>query len=170
MRIVVEHAHQGDLGWLAMDSLELARKECMTLPHDSVPSTIGPTQGTTVPPTDDVFCTFQQDDCGFQIEGEGDFLFQRKTGAEVPAIGSDWHFNSEGMFLYANSGEGNSNLLNTYVITQEFDGDKHKVECFHFWFFLDGFLVSSLFICKHNMWRMYESCRMEPRMSPFWLC
>ena len=118
----------------------------MFLPSDALPPTTtpDPTQPTTVPPTDDEFCTFQEDNCGFEIEGDGDFKFERKSGVE--GIWTDRHGNADGMFLYAQSGGRDSSLINTYVISQEFAGEKHIVECFHFWFYLDGFLVNILFL------------------------
>ena len=128
-------------GWAALDKISLARKECMFEPHDAVPPTIPPTESSTVPPEDDVFCTFQEDNCGFTIEGTGDFLFTRTRGSEVGNIGTDHHGNADGMFLFASSSdESNSEDVWSYVTTTEFVGEKHAIECFHFWFFIDGFL------------------------------
>jgi len=110
----------------------------MYMPPDAIPTTPQPSQSTTVPPEDDEFCTFQEDDCDFTIEGDGDFKFERKSGSEEVSIGEDRNGNAEGMFLYAQSGGGDSGLLTTYVISKEFEGEKHIVECFHFWFYIDG--------------------------------
>ena len=113
----------------------------MALPPDAIPSTPAPTQSTSLPPEENTHCTFQVDDCGFEIEGDGDFKFARTSGSDVEAIGSDHHFNPSGMFLYAQSSDREPSSVFTYVITTEFDGDKYSIECFHFWFYLDGFMV-----------------------------
>ena len=123
----------------------------MDMPHDAIPSTPAPTQSTTVPPQDDVFCTFQEDNCGFEIDGDGDFQFARTSGSQAEAIGTDHHGNAEGKFLYAQSGDREPSSVSTYVISTEFQGDKHKVECFHFWFYLDGFLVNILVYTFYNL-------------------
>jgi hypothetical protein len=50
----------------------------------------------------DVACDFEVDECGFEIVGEGGFLFRRTKGSEVaPDIDSDHSFNHEAYFLYA---------------------------------------------------------------------
>ena len=144
MRFIAEHGKENSQGWAAIDDFEFIRSECMDKPPDAIPSTPGPTQSTTVPPTDEGFCTFQEDDCGFEIEGDGDFKFERKSGSQ--GIWSDHHGNKDGMFLYAQSADREPSSVYTYVMSSEFNGTEHIVECFHFWFYLDGFLVNLVFM------------------------
>ena len=129
-------------GWAAIDKIALIREECMFQPKDAVPPTPAPTESTTVPPFDDVFCTFQEDLCDFTVSGTGDFLFRRTKGSDAAQIGTDHHFNSEGYFLFAESKSDGRGNVDTFIETKEFNGDEHVIECFQFWFFIDGFLVS----------------------------
>ena len=42
------------------------------------------------------------DECGFEVAGEGDFLFHRAKGPEVvPDIEADHNFDQEAYFLFA---------------------------------------------------------------------
>jgi hypothetical protein len=51
------------------------------------------------------------DECGFELAGEGEFLFHRANGQEtVPDIESDHHFSPTGYFLYA-KWKGKKNLF-----------------------------------------------------------
>ena len=115
----------------------------MFLPHDATPATSTTSQSTT-PSGDEEFCNFQENECEFLIEGDGDFIFTRTKGSQVEAIGSDRNGNADGMFLYAQSGEREPTSVYTYVMTTEFSGEKHEVECFHFWFYIDGFFVGTI--------------------------
>ena len=149
---------------MAIDDFEFIRSECMFKPHDASPPTPEPTESTPAADTP-THCTFQVDDCGFEIEGDGDFKFERTSGSQVDAIGSDHHENTEGMFLYAQSSAREPSSVYTYVITGEFDGTKHTVECFHFWFYLDGFLVTYFLFSFTNLY--HKLCRMVLKMSLF---
>ena len=51
----------------------------------------------------DLGCTFQKDFCGFDVDGDGDFKFDRFNGIQVPIIGSDHNYDQTGVFLYAQS-------------------------------------------------------------------
>ena len=51
----------------------------------------------------DLGCTFQEDLCGFEVDGEGDFKFERFNGDGVPIIGADHNENKAGIFLYAHA-------------------------------------------------------------------
>ena len=94
----------GKGGWAAVDELSLVREECAHfLPPEASPSTTTPSQSSTIPPDEDLGCTFQDGLCGFQVDGDGGFLFQRSNGSEVPAIGSDHNYDEAGVFLYAES-------------------------------------------------------------------
>ena len=136
----------------------------MDMPPDAIPSTAAPTQSTSVPPEDDVFCTFQEDNCGFEIEGNGDFKFARTSGSDIESPPwEDHHGNPSGKFLYAQSNGSESDILFTSVKTSEFVGDKHIIECFHFWFNLNGFLVNIIIvILVFNI----KLLRMAPKMNP----
>ena len=61
----------------------------------------------------------------------------------MESIGSDKNGNPDGMFLYAHE-EREPTSVYTYVMTTEISGEKHPVECFHFWFFIDGFFVGTI--------------------------
>ena len=106
-----------------------------------MPPTSAPTE-STAPFPDEVSCTFQDDTCDFEIRGEGDFKFTRKSGSEIEAIGVDHSEDPNGMFLYAQADGKETSQVFTYVTSPEFDGAEHEEQCFHFWFYLDGFLVS----------------------------
>lgn len=138
-------------------------------PVDALPSTPGPTQSTTVPPMDDVFCTFQENLCDFTIKGDDNFLFTRTQGNQVAAIGSDHHGNADGYFLYAESSIGIPDMVWTYVMTNNFDGEKHAIECFHFWFFIDGYLVSLILNSYFEVQLYSIAFRMAPKMRLFLL-
>jgi hypothetical protein len=50
----------------------------------------------------DIFCDFQKDDCGFEIVGEGEFIFHREKGTEVAAdVEADHNYDQNAYFLYA---------------------------------------------------------------------
>ena len=141
--MIAEHGKMDRKGWAALDKISLTRSDdCMYEPTDALPSTPGPTLTSTVPPDDDVFCTFQEDLCDFMVEGQDNFLFSRTKGEDVNAIATDHHGNSDGYFLYAWSNTTEPDMVYTYVVTNTFDGEHHPIECFNFWFFIDGFLVS----------------------------
>ena len=94
----------GKTGWAAIDEFVLARAEdCQVLPKSAQPSTAEPTIGSTVPPDEDLGCTFQQDFCNFDVRGDEGFAFKRMNGSEVPSIGSDHNQKDSGVFLYASS-------------------------------------------------------------------
>ena len=137
----MEHGKEHTAGWASLDDLSLERKQCSYLPKDAMPPTSAPTESTPQP--DEWFCSFQDDLCNFEVEGDEEFKFRRTSGSEVEAIGVDHAENADGKFLYAQA-DGNTPPATdvfTYVISDEFDGKKHDIECFHFWFYLDGFLV-----------------------------
>ena len=94
----------GKTGWAAIDEFVLTRAEyCQVLPKSAQPSTAEPTIGSTVPPDEDLGCTFQQDFCNFDVRGDEGFAFKRMNGSEVPSIGSDHNQKDSGVFLYASS-------------------------------------------------------------------
>ena len=66
--------------------------------------------------------------------------FARMNGSEASGLQADHHGSEEGMFLYAGAGPG-AGPASTWVITQDFNGENHIVECFQFWFYIDGFMV-----------------------------
>ena len=119
--------------------------EVLPIPEGNTSTSPGTTITSAVPPDEDVFCTFQENLCDFEVEGTEDFKFERKKGSEVDLIGEDRHGNADGIFLIAQSGDGTSDLVFTYVISPYFDGEKYQNECFNFWFYVDGFLVSKVF-------------------------
>ena len=113
----------------------------MFQPPEAFPSTPAPTETSTVPPEDDVFCTFQEDNCGFDIQSSsGEFKLERTKGGE---IGTDHHSNTDGYFLFAKQKSLTPDEVWTYVYIPEEVGPhgEHSIECFNFWFFIDGFLV-----------------------------
>lgn len=113
----------------------------MFQPPEAFPSTPAPTETSTVPPEDDVFCTFQEDVCGFDIQSSsGEFKLERTKGGE---IGTDHHSNTDGYFLFAKQKSLTPDEVWTYVYIPEEVGPhgEHSIECFNFWFFIDGFLV-----------------------------
>lgn len=137
----VAESGRSTVGWAAMDDLRLLRTDdCLLEPHNAEPPTTQePT--TTQPLPSDIHCDFQVDECGFEIAGEGDFLFHRARASDVvPNIDSDHNFNQEAYFLYASKAP-TPNLLETFTSlrTQELKGNQHPLECFNFWFYLDGF-------------------------------
>ena len=139
--MVAEHGKMDRPGWAAVDNIALIREECMLLPQDAAVSSPAPTESTTVPPFDDEWCTFQEDLCNLTVSGTGDFLFTRTKGSDAAQIGTDHHFNAEGYFMFAESKSDEPGNVMTYIETKKWNGDEHPIECFHFWFFLDGFLV-----------------------------
>jgi hypothetical protein len=91
-------------GWAAVDTISLKREEgCRTLPPSAEPTTHAPTASPTVPPNEDLGCTFQQGFCGFVVRGDKGFVFQRRNGSDVPSIGADHREEESGIFLYAQS-------------------------------------------------------------------
>ena len=95
----------GKGGWAAVDEFSLVREECPHfLPPEAYPSTTSPSLSSTTPPPDEELgCTFQDNLCGFEVNGEEDFVFRRSNGSQVTAIGSDHNFDESGVFLYAES-------------------------------------------------------------------
>ena len=94
----------GNGGWAAVDELSLVREECPHfLPPEAAPSSTTPSLSSTVPPDEDLGCTFQDGLCDFEVNGDGGFVFQRSNGSQVPAIGSDHNHDESGVFLYAES-------------------------------------------------------------------
>ena len=88
LRLVAERGAEQTAGWLALDDIQMKRTdECMTLPPGAAPTSPAPTQSSTVPPQDDVFCTFQHDTCNFTIEAEGNENFK-----ELRKYCTDLHF------------------------------------------------------------------------------
>ena len=79
LRFIGEHGNENSKGWAAIDDFEFIRSECMFKPHDATPPTPEPTESTPAADTP-THCTFQVDDCGFEIEGDGDFKFERTIG------------------------------------------------------------------------------------------
>ena len=91
----------------------------MLLPEIAAPTTLAPSPSpsTTMPPNEgnirfvllthgthtDLGCTFQEDFCDFDVDGEGDFKFERFNGSQIPIIGADHNENQAGVFLYAHS-------------------------------------------------------------------
>ena len=52
----------------------------------------------------DLFCDFENGDCGFTFGGNGGFTFSVKNGGETsPDISEDHNYNPEGHFLFAKS-------------------------------------------------------------------
>ena len=142
VRLVAEHGKANREGWAALDNLQMFRSEdCMTEPKEAVPPpTAPPTESSTISPDEDVFCNFQDNLCNFTVQGSDLFKFKRTKASSVGLIGEDHNHSPDGMILYA---EGESPEENdwTSVLTTMFKGQDHVVECFHFWFFVDGFLV-----------------------------
>ena len=95
----------GETGWAAIDEITLTREGegCKILPKDANPSTPEPTIGSTVPPEQDLGCTFQDDFCSFDVRGDEGFVFKRLNGSGAPTIGSDHNFEESGVFLFAKS-------------------------------------------------------------------
>ena len=87
-----------------MDEFSLVREECPHfLPPEAAPSSTTPSLSSTVPPDEDLGCTFQDGFCDFEVNGDGGFVFRRSNGSQVPAIGSDHNHDESGVFLYAES-------------------------------------------------------------------
>ena len=116
----------------------------MLLPPDAAPPSPAPTKTSTVPPEDDVFCTFQDGLCGFEIKSSmGEFKLERTKGSDAEEIGADHHSNSDGYFLFAKQKSLQPEEVWTSVSLNEEIGEhgEHVIECFNFWFFIDGYLV-----------------------------
>ena len=88
-----------------MDEFSLVREECPHfLPPEAFPSSTTPSLSSTTPPPDeDLGCTFQENLCDYEVNGDGGFVFRRSNGSQVTAIGSDHNFDESGVFLYAES-------------------------------------------------------------------
>ena len=95
----------GKGGWAAVDEFTLTREGegCQILPEIANPITPEPTIGSTVPPDEDLGCTFQDDFCNFHVQGDEGFVFKRMNGSGVPSIGSDHSFDESAVFLFASS-------------------------------------------------------------------
>ena len=96
----------GKGGWAAIDEFTLTREGegCQILPPEAFPSTTTPSLSSTTPPPDeDLGCTFQENLCGFTVNGDEGFVFRRSNGSQVTAIGADHNFDESGVFLYAES-------------------------------------------------------------------
>ena len=141
---MAEHGKIDKPGWAALDKVSLVRSECMFQPPEAFPSTPAPTMTSTVPPEDDVFCTFQEDVCGFEIQSSSEeFKLERTKASDAEEIGTDHHSNSDGFFLFAKQKSLIPEEVWTYIAIPEEVGPhgEHAIECFNFWFFIDGFLV-----------------------------
>ena len=146
IRIVAEHGKQDRNGWAALDKVSLVRTKCEFEPKDAFPPTTPSPPSTTVPPHDTELCPFQENLCNYTVEGVDEFKFTRTRGGDVGEIGTDRHGNEDGYFLYAQKTfAANPEAVWTYVLTDEFNGDHHPIECFHFWFYIDGFFVRILY-------------------------
>ena len=146
---MAEHGKEERTGWAAVDKIKLIRQECSLEPQEAAPptQTPPPTESTTVPPEDDVFCNFQENICNFTILASGDFIFKRTKASSNELIGEDHNHSPDGMILNAKTespGLRTTDYVWTSVETNVFKGKDHIIECFHFWFFIDGFLVISL--------------------------
>ena len=140
---MAEHGKKESAGWVALDKIQLTRAECELEPKEAAPPTYPPPTGTTSPsPNEDVFCSFQENICNFTIEGSGDFKFARTKSSDVGLIGDDHNHSPDGMILFAEAKSDSPDNVWTSVLTNIFKGDEHIIECFHFWFFVDGFLVN----------------------------
>ena len=95
----------GETGWAAIDEFSLTREGegCQILPKSANPATPEPTIGSTVPPDEDLGCTFQEDFCNFDVRGDEGFVFKRMNGSGVPTIGGDHDFDESAVFLFASS-------------------------------------------------------------------
>ena len=95
----------GKTGWAAVDEFTLTREgeDCQILPKSASPVTPEPAIGSTVPPNEDLGCTFQNNFCNFNIRGDEGFVFKRMNGSGVPSIGSDHDFDESAVFLFASS-------------------------------------------------------------------
>ena len=139
---MAEHGKQERIGWAAVDKVKLVRQECLFEPKEAAPPTTpSPTVSTTVPPEDDIFCNFETDLCNFTILGSEEFKFKRTKASSVGLIGEDHNHSPDGMILYAEGKSETPDYVWTSVETKVFKGQEHVLECFHFWFFIDGFLV-----------------------------
>ena len=142
MRLVAEHGKAERSGWAALDKLKMVRgDDCMLEPKEAAPPTYPPPTDTTTPADEDIFCSFQDNNCNFTILGSGDFLFKRTKASSVGLIGEDHNHSPDGMILYAEAKSETQDNVWTSVETNVFNGANHVIECFHFWFFVDGFLV-----------------------------
>ena len=149
VRLVAEHGKAERAGWVALDKIQLIRAECELEPKEAAPPTYPPpTESTSQPPNEDVFCSFQENNCNFTIEGSGDFKFTRTKSSDVGLIGEDHNHSPEGMILFAEAKSDSPENVWTSVGTNIFKGADHVIECFHFWFFIDGFLVKMLSCLK----------------------
>ena len=147
---MAEHGKTERPGWVALDKIQLSRAECELEPKEAAPPTFPPpTESTTLPINEDVFCNFQENNCNFTIDGSGDFKFERTKASSVGLIGEDHNHSPDGMILFAEAKSDSPDNVWTSVVTNLFKGDDHVIECFHFWFFIDGFLVN---ICIWTVW------------------
>ena len=54
-------------------------------------------------PSLDLGCTFQENFCDFEVDGDEGFKFTRVNGSQVPAMDGDHTFDPSAVFLYAQS-------------------------------------------------------------------
>ena len=153
VRLVAEHGKTERTGWVALDKIQLSRAECELEPKEAAPPTFPPPTETTspsAPPDEDIFCSFQQNKCNFTIQGSGDFEFARTKASNVGLIGEDHSGSPDGMILFAEAKSDTPDNVWTSVSTYSLKGDEHIIECFTFWFFIDGFLVKRDICCVWN--------------------
>ena len=100
----------------------------------------------------DFGCDFEHDLCGFDIHGIEGFQFERKKGSDVDQF--DHNGVDSTYFLYAEavgvdepvevtSCEGTNGQVFFQVVTSIesplIQGDASALQCFNFWFYIDGF-------------------------------
>ena len=85
--------------------------------------------------------------CGFEIaDGPTAFPFERVQGKDVSSIDYDHNYNIDAYFLYAHDDSVTKDY--TYVQSGSFEGLYHPLECFQFWFYVEGFkVITVVFIC-----------------------